>query len=231
MITVGNFTPDPIEWWDGGVNGVIQPGEVINMDEARANHILNKFDRIGLVRLEFGDEANIAEKKAAAMKRWREFWELQIQTFNQLNEMRKNENKPYLFPTEEMSVHAEKLGVQLLQPWKVTPVVNTQEMEEMKLQLSTLTAQVTQLTMLLTQSTLAATSLRTPEAAQPARASAAPDWDKILSKYKHCNVKTLENAVLDDYIEISNFPDEILAVIEEKWINTYGREKPWPIKK
>ena len=118
MATIANFTPDPIEWWHVGVNGVIQPGEIVeNMDEGRARHILNKFGNIGLIQLNFKDD--IEEKKKAAMRQWRAFWERMIESHNQSNEDAKEKGNRYTKPTHDLEEKAKLFGLELLRPWRV----------------------------------------------------------------------------------------------------------------
>ena len=118
MATIANFTPDSIEWWHVGVNGIIQPGEIVeNMDEGRARHILNKFGNIGLIQLNFKDD--IEEKKKAAMRQWRAFWERMIESHNQANEDAKEKGNRYTKPTPDLEEKARLFGLELLRPWRV----------------------------------------------------------------------------------------------------------------
>lgn len=112
---IANYTPDDIDWMHIGVPGTIKTGEMPEFDDKRGNHILTKWGARGLIRMRFGD--NVEEAKKRAMKQYRKFWEWQIQTFNQDNELRKAENRPYVRPTEELEEHAEKLGIDLIAPW------------------------------------------------------------------------------------------------------------------
>ena len=59
---VGNFTPDPIEWMHIGITGVVNPNEIVEMDNARAKHVLNKFARRGLVQMQYGDDAETKKR-------------------------------------------------------------------------------------------------------------------------------------------------------------------------
>jgi len=150
---VANFTPDTVKWQHVGVIGTLLPGDIVDLPEGRANHILNKFGRRGVIVMKFGDEEEVGRKKA--MELWREFWEYQITQFNQHNEDQKEKGNRYERPTKELLEHADILGLELLSPWVVKKDTgnkdssdNAVEVMEMKQQVSTLTATVTDLTKL-----------------------------------------------------------------------------------
>jgi len=114
---IANFTPDRITWMHVGICGDLEPGDIKEFDEARGNHILNKYGPKGLLRLEYGDDKE--DKRDQAMRLWRSFWERQITVFNQANDARRNENRPYSPPSKDLVEHAERLGIELIQPWAV----------------------------------------------------------------------------------------------------------------
>jgi hypothetical protein len=146
---IANFTPDAILWMHGGQDGTLKPGDIKEFPDARARHILNKFDRRGILVLNFGDDPD--KKRDEAMKIWRNFWVRQVTVFNQDNERRKNTNREYLDPHEELREHAEKLGLELVGPWSLKVTDNAQimgvlqENATLKVQLAQLTAQVAEL--------------------------------------------------------------------------------------
>ena len=117
-MAVGNFTPDPLTWYHQGLSGTIKPGEVVtDRDRGWENHVLNKLGPRGLVRLEYGDDPEVAKK--ASMEAFNRFWTKQVMDFNELNEQRKNEGKMYVPPTKELQEHADLLGYELVGPWKL----------------------------------------------------------------------------------------------------------------
>jgi hypothetical protein len=129
---IANFTPEEVEWKHQGISGIIKPGEVKEFDNARANHILNKWGQRGLLRLQYGDENKIPEKKAAALKQYKEFWLHQIVVFNRQNEMRKNGNRAFIFPPNGLEKKAEEFGVELIGPWKITPPADDKKLKSLE---------------------------------------------------------------------------------------------------
>ncbi|KKN52255.1 hypothetical protein LCGC14_0614750 [marine sediment metagenome] len=127
---VANFTPDTILWTHIGVTGRIKPGEIVEMAEPRAKHILNKYGSRGLVQLQYDDDKK--EKARDAKIIYEDFWVRQIVNFNQLNERRKNENKAYLDISPELAFHAKQLELEVVGPWKMTKASSSKEMEELK---------------------------------------------------------------------------------------------------
>jgi len=134
---IANFTPDKIEWMHVGANGTIpaynpdnpKKPHIVNFDDSRANHILNKFAVRGLVQMNFGDDEEA--KKKESLKLWRIFWERQIENQNQHNEQQKEAGNRYSRPTDELDEHAKLLGIELLRPWTVA-AKSTKEVDELK---------------------------------------------------------------------------------------------------
>lgn len=119
MATIANFTPDTIVTEYIGVFQTFKPGDIIKqVDEARANAVLNNWGRRGLVRLEFDSDEE--EKKEEAMAAYQAFWELQVDNFNNLNLGLKAQNSPYISPKKELLNHAKELGLDLVTPWKTS---------------------------------------------------------------------------------------------------------------
>jgi len=114
---IANFTPEEVPWSHIGVQGILLPGEIVEMADARGNHILNKVSRRGILRIEYGTDQE--QYKKEALKIYKNFWMLQISNFNQLNESRKNENKPFVHPTQQLAEHAKELRVKLVAPYEV----------------------------------------------------------------------------------------------------------------
>lgn len=119
---IANFTPDEAHWMHGGIEGHLKTGDIIEVPDPRGRHILNKFDRKGILQLQFRDDPDQKAKEAMAI--WRRFWERQIIIFNQDNERRKNTQKEYAEPTKELREHAEKLGLELVGPWSIKQTDN-----------------------------------------------------------------------------------------------------------
>lgn len=148
---VANFTPDIVEWQHVGITGTLLPNDVVDLPEGRANHILNKFGRRGVIVMNFGDKEEESREKAMGL--WRDFWEYQITQFNQHNENQKEKGNRYERPTKEILDHAEILGLELLSPWVVKKSAgdtgsggNNTEVEAMKQQMGVLSSTVSTLT-------------------------------------------------------------------------------------
>lgn len=123
MIVVYNGTPDTIPWTHGGISGKLKPGDWEKWEDARAKFVLNGWGQRGLVRLDYGDK--VEDKRAESMRLYKEFWFKQITRFNQENEIRRNENKPYNFPGKELTKHAEEFGVEVMGPWTMKETEST----------------------------------------------------------------------------------------------------------
>jgi len=127
-----NATPDDVEWMHVGVTGVIKAGQEIEFDNARGNHIANKFGRRGIVQLQYNDSEEIKkQKRTVSMKLWTEFWEDQITKFNMHNEDQKEKGNRYAKPPEQLKNRAEELGIEILQPWKVK-TAGSEELKELR---------------------------------------------------------------------------------------------------
>lgn len=119
MPKVANFTPEEMQWQWSGRMGRVKPGEIVEMIDAQANHVLNQLGPRGLVRLEFGDEEQLEALKQQAVDTYHRFWIRQVTMHNRSNEMARNEGRPFTFPIKEVVSYAKKHGIELLQPWKM----------------------------------------------------------------------------------------------------------------
>lgn len=117
MAILANFTPDEVEWVHIGVFGKMKPGETMEVDDARANHILNKYGARGILVLKYGDDPE--EKKRQAKHLYSKFWMRQITEFNQFNERLKSEKKAYVFPSADITQKAKELGIVVIGPWEM----------------------------------------------------------------------------------------------------------------
>lgn len=123
MTILANFTPDDIRFFHGGIAGTIpayQEGSeahIVDLDPAKANHVLNEFSKIGLVQMKFRDEPE--QKKIEAIAQNKRFWEHQIEVFNQQNEQQREGGRAYNRPTELLQRKADWLGLELKKPWTV----------------------------------------------------------------------------------------------------------------
>lgn len=238
-MVICNFTPDAILWMHGGVDGVLKPGDIMECPDPRGRHILNKFDKRGILRLEFGMAPET--KREEAMRVWREFWERQVIYFNQDNERRKNTNREYVEPTKELKEHAQKLGLELVGPWSIhkTDDAKVQQLkdenEDLKTNLAILTKQVEALTNLVKERQVPE-QLRTVEekiaigATKGAESEEkAEDHSKLINEFRQLPRDKFGEWVMNNMtrIESPEYPSAVRSLVKEKWERLI--EGPFPL--
>jgi len=115
MITLYNPTNEQFDMQHQGVSFSLKAGDKVEVEDARARHVLNSMGPRGLTTLFYGcDEEKI---KRDAVLRNLAFKKKQITEYNQRNENRKMEGKSYLPPTEKVTEYAIELGLKLLEPF------------------------------------------------------------------------------------------------------------------
>src|SRR3990170_2615613 len=115
MLTLFNPTNETFFMMFAGIDVVIKPGEKIQAEDAKANHLLNGFAQRGLCQLVFGDKEEEVAK--AGETRNMEFKKSQVVRYNLMNEQRKMQGQAYLPPTKEVQKYAHELGISLLEPY------------------------------------------------------------------------------------------------------------------
>jgi hypothetical protein len=139
---VANFTPDDLEWTHIGVTGTIKSGQILEMEDNRARHVLNKLEARGLLRMQFGDDPG--EKQQVALGIYKGFWVKQITGFNNDQDRRKDTHRDPIYPHEQLMNKAKELGVEILGPWAYKPSETT-ELGQMRKENSELRGQVAML--------------------------------------------------------------------------------------
>ena len=244
---IANFTPDKIEWMHVGANGTIpaynpdnpKKPHIVNFDDSRANHILNKFAVRGLVQMNFGDDEEA--KKKESLKLWRIFWERQIENQNQHNEQQKEAGNRYSRPTDELDEHAKLLGIELLRPWTVA-AKSTKEVDELKGEnmalkksIEAMQAQMSQLMQMMaggkvkTQPVNAepASEPKEPEKKESPKESAVdPNIAINRNKYMRLGESNMNLWVSKNWDDIMAMPKENRDEIEEKYFKLYGVDFP-----
>lgn len=235
-MVIANFTPDPIPWTHAGICGVVKPGEIVEMEANRGNFLLNKHDKRGLLTLKFGD--NIEEKRAAAMEIWERFWRRQIINFNQDNERRKNTQKEYVEPSNEVLSHAQKLGIELVGPWTIRQTDDAavaalrKEKNDLEVKVETLTRMVSDLTDAMKTLNIPI-QLRTAaekidqakqeaadeKGAESSNKSAADENAKLISEFTTLKTEKFGEWVMTnlDRLQSPEYPSAVLALVKEKW--------------
>ena len=232
---VMNGTPDPINWQHQGITGSI-PGckegsqdHVVEMDDARANHILNKFAKIGLVQMQFGDDPEVKMKES--MAQYNRFWEHQIEVFNQNNEQQKESGNRYSKPTDLLAAKAKAFGLEIKRPW----MIPRKDDEAMKLlreenaELKTANKeQGKQIAQIL--SMLKGRSVPEPVEMENSEPEPAPDVVATnRKKYASLTEKTMKGWLKNNWGEFQAMPEENKFEIKTKYLEFY--ETPFPAEK
>ena len=203
MSMIANFTPDSIRWEHVGYSGILEAGQTYDMPEARANHILNKYSPRGIIRLDYGNDEKT--RKAESMDTWRDFWERQIENFNQTNEKMFNQNLPYIRPQKDVVAHAKILGQSLKEPWKAMPTTDP-EVASLKSEIDELKKMIA--------------GLAVPAAPVVAEAPKEKDWKDIVKRANGMNTETFSKMISEaDFID--GCPEEYKEVLRER----YGKLK------
>lgn len=224
---VANWTPDPINWMHMGITGTI-PGykegsdaHIVEMDDARAKHILNEFAKIGLVQMQFGDDPKVKKKESIAL--YNRFWEHQITTFNQGNEQQKEQGNRYNRPTELLSAKADEFDLELRQPWKI-PKKADADIQALRDENAALRVankeqgkQIAQILKMLKVG-------KTPEMPKP-------DDVVVVNRKKYVSLaeKTMKGWLKNNWDEIQAMPEENRFEIQTKYQELY--ETPFPAEK
>ena len=226
---VGNWTRDPINWMHAGITGTI-PGykegsekHIVEMDDARARHILNVFAKIGLVQMQFGDDPKAKMKESIAQ--YDRFWEHQITVFNQGNEQQKEQGNRYNRPTDLLSAKANEFGLELRQPWRVPKkddeAIKVLRDENAELRVAN-KEQGKQIAKILTM----LKSSRGPGTTE----QAAVDIVAInRKKYVSLAEKTMKGWLKNNWDEVQAMPEENKFEIQTKYQELY--ETPYPAEK
>lgn len=220
---VGNFTPDDIDWTHVGQVGTLKAGATGDFPDPRANHILTKYGPRGLLRVEWDKRDDIPFYKEKAMAVYINFWKMQIGTFNQQNEQRKNENKVYTSPTRILSQKAAELDVELMEPWKAVKKTDSGEMnklkrenEDLREEVSALSASVREMVVLVKQG-----QKMTKEAI-------IIDTASFLRQFNNLGKDRFQNWVIDNMDLIPEFPASVYATAKSKWDDFY-KDDAWPV--
>lgn len=226
-IVLFNPTDEELRAQYGGVDVKIAPfgkeGHLVRVEDQKARHILNILGPRGLTTLEFGDEGEIKEQKAAdGRRRAEEFKQKQVRTYNRDNEGRKMRNLEYVEPPEKIKQWAKDLGIILIQPYEL-PDVDMQEMANLRKEKKELLGLVADLKEsqneimnMLKQKGL----LEEPE----------DPHEELKETYNHMNREQLapwvENLTFDKF---SQYPVEVQKDIMTKWEGFWNKEeKPFP---
>lgn len=245
---VANGTSDPINYTHMGITGTVpaykegSTDHVVEMDDARAKHILNGFAKIGLVQMQFGDDPEAKMKES--MSQYQRFWEHQIEVFNQNNEQQKEQGNRYSKPTDRLELKAKELGLELKKPWMV-PVKDDAVMKALRDENAELKAsnkeqgkQIAQILAMLEGKGGApgpVTKEQAPAPEEPIKAKeqepTEPDITSDIvaanrKKYASLTEKTFKGWLKNNWDEVQAMPEENRFEIKTKYQELY--ETPFP---
>lgn len=223
-----NPTEEPMRPVCGGRNYDLPPGKKIAVTGSVANHIINEYERRGIVLLMYGDdtrkqdgtEMTIEEFKAEeGRKRNLDFKREQVLKINQINEARKLEGKGFLKPSKEVERYSEDLGITLLSPYDTPDKKNfevSRLREENKHLGKKLEEQSTQIERLLQA---------LEDKLNPKEAKKAPEEfknDELVAKFINQKKDDLKVWVRNNEREIMTWPEEVKSRLRTKYTRFYG---------
>jgi len=256
---IANLTPDTIEWMHIGVAGTLKPGDIKEFDDQRANFILTKFGRRGVVRLGWDDDLD--EKRQQAMAAWEKFWRYQITVFNQDNERRKSTQREYVYPTKELQEHAEELGLKLIGPWTIensggadiAALANAlSKANEQNAVIQQLAQQVAALQKQLGQTEAAAaiqeaeikeretkdlqkelqlSKKETKEAMKRLKEEEVKDLEPFINEFMDLGKKELSDYVMNnsEMLQSNVYPRAAYELLKTRWENLFGKKEAFPL--
>jgi len=204
----------------------------VRVDDARGRHMLNVMGPRGLVTLEYGDEGEGEQRKAAqGRERNMAFKRKQIMDFNTMNDDRQQKKQGYIVPSAQIKEYSRELGIKLFEPYSSSDDAmrvhadlkqeldsKDRELQKKDDALALLQAQVAQLTKMVGQvlGTQAA-------AADPA---AVAYWAEFAKKTRSINGKHFHNWVAENWTEITTAPPEVQEELADKYQRLYGMPFP-----
>jgi hypothetical protein len=200
---IANYTPDEVQWQHVGQIGILKPNDVEEFNDARGNHILNKWGARGLIRTKL--HADVDEERAKAMKIYKNFWIRQVTIFNRQNEINKNERKAYVSPTPMLRQKAEELGIELIGSWTYTPPANDAKVTALEKEVSTLKG-------MLTEMVDAVKSLK-----EAPKLPIPTDTEKIIGEFRNMKLADFESWLIDHANVWQDYPQEVRDYAKQKY--------------
>jgi hypothetical protein len=215
-----------------GEDIVLDPGAKVRVDDARGRHVLNVLGPRGLVTLEYGDEGEGEQKKAIqGRERNLTFKKKQIADFNVMNDQRFQSKQPYITPADHIKAYSRELGIKVFEPYSTSDAAMTEsadlraeldkkarELTEKDLSLSTLQAQVAELTQMMSKFMGANASA--------GGAVGIEHWEAFRLKFRSINGKHFHKWVADQWSEITQAPAEVMQELSDKYTRLYALPFP-----
>lgn len=115
--TLFNTTDDEIRGMHLGMDYIIKPGQMLDVPDNTANHLLNVYAQVGLKSV--GRTDDIEKVRESGKKAYEEFKIKQIEKYNQTNLERRNAGLEHQHPTPKVEQFADELGIELIRPYRV----------------------------------------------------------------------------------------------------------------
>lgn len=232
---------NPTEWpivvkWNG-VDHVFKPDERKPVEDSMGRQVMHNYKQRGLVELNYGDEGEIElEKAKEGRERCDQFWTKQCQQYNQDNTTRKERNLSFVRPTTEVAFHAKRLGIVMIDPYKLEDTSSkeikllmdqnrdlTAEIAKKDTALAALQNQVAELTTNFQKfMALAGQGKQNPEDGN----GGDMDPEAIKMAYSKMSKKNFAAWVINKWDEIQSYPDEVKDGIAVKHEKLFGGPLP-----
>jgi len=230
MAIIANFTPDDICWTHQGVTGTVpaykedSKAHVVDMDDARGNHILNEFSRRGLVKMQFDDDPEV--KKEQALAQYNKFWEYQIDKHNEDNEQQAERGHRYNKASTQLVAKADELGIPIKKPGSLEQKGNVQTaalLKENAALRETVEEQSRQMAEFLEM-------FKAERAPAPEAETKVVSLDQTVAtnrrRYASLTQKTMSPWLINNWDEIQEMPEENRFEIQTKYEEIY--QTPFP---
>lgn len=229
-----NPTDEEIKVTWGGQNYTLKPDSREKVDDSMGRQIVHNYGNRGLVSLEYGDEGEIELKKIKEGRAKNdEFWTRQCVNYNQLNEQREQSHRPFLKPSKEVQDNARRLGIKLLEPYKLEDAGSKQlallieqnaslqkELKKKDSALDTLKDQVGDLTENFK-------NMMQLAGAKPQGDNTDKDYKAIAITITKMSKKRFLTWMTKHWTEIQSYPDEVKKDIADKHEKLYNA--PFPV--
>ena len=231
MMIILNPTEWPITVKWNGLDHVFDSDERKPVEDPMGKQIIHNYQQRGLVSLVYGDEGEIelgkAKKGRAACDA---FWTKQCVNYNQDNTRRQESNRTFVEATEEVAFHAKRLGIKMLEPYKLEDTSSKQiallieqnaslkkEIDKKDDSMTGLQAQVAELT----ENFKKLMSLASPQAPEGDNGDKAMDPEIIKATYYKMSRKRFVHWIVDNWEEIESYPDDVKDGIAVKHENLF----------
>lgn len=231
-----------VQW--GGNTHVFSPNARRRVEDSMGRQVIHNYGTRGLVALEYGDEG---EKELEKIKEGRarndEFWTKQCVNYNQINEQRQQRHQSFVKPTLEVVLAAKRLGIKLLEPYKLTDESTKQisllmeqnknlekELEKKDSAVNSLQSQVSELTENFKKLMSLASDKSKEEKAKGGNGEDKEiDYSSVKTTVAKMNKKRYATWLAKNWTEIKTYPDDVKRELAAKHETLYGI--PFPDKR